>query len=374
MKEINDTDIAENVRALVNQASYLDDGEEKIMTLEEAVRIADTSYDVRLQYRTREAFIEAAFWGGEPDKALVAYSWCLAKFDRNPEAFAEWNLLWRYKWIVNIIIDFPQIPKEQIYQMLDDMERRYVQAGYGLRVVTYYRYRTERFFGFKDKALSYYERAETMPRDLLSDCPACETDEKVTYQIYRGASEVALRVAEPIIDGRKVCRSVPHRTFANLLIPLVKLGRWDEAYDLHLRGYHLMAGKVAMLPYLCEHLHFVGLYGDFEKGAQILESHFDWSNKNTNIHDRYLFYRAAWAFLDLMIDSGREMSTLRLPESFPMKSENNVYQVAELKDWFEKRTREIGERFDRRNGSNHFANEQIEKLALKDLKRVAEAG
>jgi hypothetical protein len=369
MSEFKDYDIAGSVRELMSKAAYLDDGHEKISLLEEAVRIADTGHDLKIQYHAREEFLEAAFWGGEADKALVAYSWCLAQFDKNPGEFSEWNLLWRYKWIVNIIIDFPQIPKEQIYRMLDEMERRYQQAGYGLRVVTYYRYRTEKFFGFREKALRYYERAKSMPRDLLSDCPACETDEKVSHQIYCGADDVALRIASPLIEGHRSCRSVPQRTFANILIPLVRLGRWEEAYALHLRGYNLIAGKVSLLSYLCEHLHFLGLYGDFEKGTQILEKHFGWSTKNTNIHDRYLFYRAALAFLDLMIDSGRESITLQLPESFPLESDNNVYRTSRLKDWFESRTREIGEKFDKRNGSDHFQQELAEKLALKEMKR-----
>lgn len=374
MKEINDYDIAASVRELMVRASYLGDGEEKIMTLEEAVRIADTGHDIKLQYNAREEYLEAAFWGGEADKALVAYSWCLAQFDRNPEAFSEWNLLWRYKWIVNIIIDFPQIPKEQIYQMLDEMERRYLQAGYGLRVVYYYRYRTEKFFGLKEKALNHFRHAQTLTRDLLSDCPACETDEQVSYQIYCGANEVALRIAEPILEGRKTCRSVPQRTFANLLIPMVQLGRWEEAYDLHQRGYIMIAGKVNLLSYLSEHLLFTGLYGDFEKGTQILDKHFNWSNKNTNVHDRFLFYRAAWVFLELMIDSGRETIKLRLPESFPLKNESQSYETSELKNWFESRTREIAEKFDRRNGSDQFAIEIAETLALKKLKRVKETG
>ena len=162
MRELNEYEIAGSVRELMNRAARLEDGDEKIMTLEEAVRIADTGNDIQLQYNAREELVEAAFWGGEADKALVAYSWCLAQFDKNPEQFSEWVLLWRYKWIVNIIIDFPQIPREQIYKMLDEMERRYLQAGYGLRVVYYYRYRINKFFGYRDEALRHYQYAQTV--------------------------------------------------------------------------------------------------------------------------------------------------------------------------------------------------------------------
>jgi tetratricopeptide (TPR) repeat protein len=371
MKELNEYEISGSVRELMTRASYLDDGDEKIMTLEEAVRIADTGNDLKLQYNAREELVEAAFWGGEADKALVAYSWCLAQFDKNPEAFSEWMLLWRYKWIVNIIIDFPQIPREQIFGMLDEMERRYLQAGYGLRVVYYYRYRINKFFGYRDEALRHYQYAQTLGRDLLSDCPACEIDERVSYQIYCGANDLALRIAEPLVNGSKSCRSVPQRTFATLLIPLVRLGRWEEAYDYHQRGYQMITSKVSLLTYVSDHLLFAALYGDFEKVTQILERHFRWTIKNTNVHDRYLFYRAAWVSLELMLDSGRTTIKLRMPDSFPLYqySQNHHYEVSRLKEMFESRARELAEKFDKRNGTDHFATELSGMLALKELKR-----
>jgi tetratricopeptide (TPR) repeat protein len=281
-------------------------------------------------------------------------------------------LLWRYKWIVNVIIDFPQISKEQIYTMLDEMERRYLRAGYGLRVVYYYRYRINKFFGYKDEALRHFQYAQTLGRDLLSDCPACEIDERVSYQIYCGENDAALRLAEPLVNGSKTCRSVPQRTFASLLIPLVQLGRWEEAYDYHRRGYIMIGSRVSLLSYLNHHLLFLALYGDFEKATQILERYFRWTHENTNVHDRYLFYRAAWVFLELMLESGRETIKLRMSDSFPLYqySQNHHYEVSRLKEWFESRTREIVGKFDKRNGTDQFAIELAETLALKELKRA----
>jgi hypothetical protein len=115
------SDAGGRAKELISRAYYLPEGDERIMMLEEAVRQADTANDVKLQYDAREAFIEAAYFGGIPEKAMVAYAWCLAQYDRDPVRFREWNILWRYKWMVNVVCDFPQISKEQIYEMLDDM-------------------------------------------------------------------------------------------------------------------------------------------------------------------------------------------------------------------------------------------------------------
>jgi tetratricopeptide (TPR) repeat protein len=371
MKEINEFDIDASARELIRKAAQLGDGDEKIMTLEEAVRIADTGHDVKLQYQAREELIEAAFWGGDTEKALVAYSWCLAQFDKYPEKFSEWLLLWRYKWIVNVIVNFPQITKEQIYEMLDEMERRYLKAGYGLRVVYYYRYRVEKFFGNKDKALRYFSRAQELSRDDLSDCAACEVDERVTFQAYCGNNELALRLAEPIFSGVHRCRSVPQRTLAGILLPLVRLGRWTEAHDYHTRGYSMISRDIIYLNYVSDHLLFLALYGNFEQARLLLEYHFHWTTKGKNQHDKYTFYRAAWFLLDLMSDAGERTIKVRLPDSFPLYqySQNHHYEISQLKEWFENRAREIGEKFDKRSGTDQFAREMAETPALKELKR-----
>jgi tetratricopeptide (TPR) repeat protein len=371
MKEFNEDEIGASVRELIRNATQLGDGDEKIMTLEEAVRIADTGHDVQLQYRAREELIEAAFWGGETEKALVAYSWCLAQFDNHPERFSEWLLLWRYKWIVNVIVNFPQITKEQIYEMLDDMERRYLKAGYGLRVVYYYRYRIEKFFGNKDEALKHFRHAQELSRDELSDCAACEIDERVTFQAYCGNNELALSLAEPIFSGLHKCRSVPQRTLAGVLLPLVRLGRWAEARDYHTRGYSMISRDVVYLNYVSDHLLFLALYGDFEMAAHLIEWHFRWTIKSKSLYDKYTFYRAAWLLLELMTDAGSNTIKLRMPESFPLYqySQSHHYETSRLKEWFENLAREIGGKFDKRAGTDQFARELEETLALKKLKR-----
>jgi tetratricopeptide (TPR) repeat protein len=369
MNEINEYEIAGSVRDLIDRSFSLPTGDEKIMTLEEAVRIADRGADLKLQYEAREELIEAAFWGGETEKALVAYSWCLAQFDKNPGSFPEWTLLWRYKWIINVIFHFPQIPKEQIYEMLDEMERRYRAAGYGLRVVNYYRYRIERFFGNRDEALKHFRYAQTLARDTLSDCEACEIDERASFQIYCEQDELALRIAEPVLEGYKRCRTVPHRTLAHVLLPLVRLGRWDEAWDYHHRGYTLISNDPNFLEYLSDHLIFLALYGEFEKATHVLEKHFHWAKKNTDKYDRYLFFRAAWLFLDILKDAGEETLKLRLPESFPLYEESGEYEIERLKEWFLKSARDIAGQFDKRNGTARFARELDETPALKSLKR-----
>jgi hypothetical protein len=363
-----DFGIAEKVKELTAMSLDLPEGDEKIMTLEEAVRLADTGGDVELQYRARESFIEAAYFAGIPEKALVAYAWCLAQFDREPGRFWEWRLLWRYKWMVNVICDFPQISREQIYEMLDDMERRFRRAGHGLRAVYKYRYRTEKFFGNREEALRLYHLSEQAGRDDLSDCAACEMDERVTYRLYIGEDEMAVRIAEPLLQGREKCRSVPQRTYSKLLVPLLRLGEHEKAWQYYMRGYSMISNDRGMLDYLCDHFVFLTLYNDLKGAARILEKHYRWTEENTNAYERFLFYRAAWLFLETAGEAGIDVLQLQMPGSFPLYSAERVYHTALLKEWFEARAVELAAKFDARSGNDYFTAKLLDIAAMKELK------
>lgn len=361
-------DADDKVKELLRRALDLPDGDEKIMMLEDAVRLADTTGDVKLQYEAREDYMEAAYFGGVPEKSLVAYAWCLAQYDRTPDWFWEWKILWRYKWIVNVICDFPQIPKAQIYEMLDDMERRFRASGHGLRAVYRYRYRTEKFFGNREKAISFYHTAEQARKDDLSDCHACETDERVSFNLYTGNDERALREAESLLSGREKCRSVPQRTYAKLLIPLLRMGRADEAWKYHMRGYQMIASQRSMLDYLCEHLLFLALYGDLKGAARLLEKHFHWTLENTNVFERFMFYRAAWFFLERTEEAGRTVLELRMPRAFPLYNRcGYFYDTPELKEWFAAGARAIAVKFDARNGTPFFTEQLLDMESIKKL-------
>ncbi|MBY0456190.1 MAG: hypothetical protein K2V38_02515, partial [Gemmataceae bacterium] len=123
------------VEALVGAASALDPGAAKIAVLEEAVRVADTHNDIDLGFAVREELIHAATFGGRPDVSMVAFAWCLARYDKEPDRFDPSGLLWKYKWVLDAVAEYPQFSREQIESMLADMERRYKEAGSGMHPV-----------------------------------------------------------------------------------------------------------------------------------------------------------------------------------------------------------------------------------------------
>lgn len=356
----------EAVFQLISKSLDLEEGEAQIALREEAVRLADLRANLKLQYYAREVLVRACVFGGAPEKALVAFAWLLAQFDSHPGQFDQWAILWKYKWINASICDFPQVPKSRIYAMLDDFERRSREAGYGLRAVTNQRYRVEKFWDNREKAIEYFQQLEDLPADELSNCPTCETNERVSFAIYSNNDERALDLARPILSGAQKCGSVPHRTYGSLLLPLIRLGRQAEALNYHLKGYRLIANNKNYLDKIADHIICLVLTENYKQALALYETHCGWTEANRDAFSCFQFFRASW-FLFAVLAERKELLQLTLPKSFPLHSDNGSYDPRELAAWCKQKAERLAKRFDERNETDHFMKTFAETLALREL-------
>lgn len=209
---------------------------------------------------------------------------------------------------------------------------------------------------------------QKLSSDDLSNCVACEMDSEVSFNIYGGKDEQALNLASPLLDGWRKCRAVPQRTLAYILLPLLRLGREKEARAYQRRGYAMIDDHREFLDHMSHHLLFLTLMGNLKEATRLLEKHYHWSEENTDLYDQFLFYRAAWLLLETMIEMCTNNIKLRLPDSFPLASEDGHYQTSQLSEWFETRARSLASRFDERNGNDYFTRELLDMAALKELR------
>ena len=357
---------AEQVYQLISQSLDFEDGDAQISLREEAVRLADLEGDLKLQYFAREVFVRACIFGGAPEKGLVGFAWLLAQFDNHPGRFDQWGILWKYKWINGVICDFPQVSKKRIYEMLDDLEQRALKAGYGLRATTNQRYRAEKFWDNREKAIEYFRKLEELPADGLNNCPLCETDERVSFAIYCGDDERALEIALPILSGGEKCGSVPHRTYANVLLPLLRLGRQQEALRYHLKSYSLIANNKAFLDKVGDHMTCLALTENFKQATVLVETHYSWTETNRDLFSQYRFFRAAWLLFELLAERNRWVN-LNMARSFPLYSDDSLYDCARLAAWFKQKAEGLARRFDERNETDFFMRTIADTPSLKEL-------
>jgi len=319
-----------------------------------------------MRYGAREMCVRAQVFGGAPEKGLVNFSWLLATFDQNPGQFSEWRILWKYKWMFSLVINLPQISKAKIYEMLDDFEARALRAGYGLHSVLTHRYRFERFCDTREKAHEYFEKMTESPIDDLSNCPACLRDEVVSYSIFLGADAIAVKSAQPLLDGEEKCATVPHRTYAKLLLPMVRLGRQQEGLNYHRAGYRLIADNRSYLDRVAEHLIFLVLTENFDRATELFEKHYPWTENNYDCFNCFHFFRAAWFLFHLTAERGGSAINLNLPRTFPRYSTDGRYRATDLAEMFRQKADDLAAQFDARNETDFFSRTMRETPGLKN--------
>jgi hypothetical protein len=362
---VADRDWWPDLRALLVKVLRMGRGPAQVAVAEEAVRLADAHNDPAAGFLARKRLIEASTHGGRPDVLLVAFSWCLARCDADPTQFKEGDLLWNFKWVLEEAPLFPQVGRQQLEGLFEDMRVRYERAGSTLHAVHETRCNAAMMLGDRAAAAAAYELFRRARRDQLSNCAACVADFEVEYLFFHGEDERAVQAAEELFAGRLRCNSVPHRTYAHVLGPLLRLGRPRDALAHHRTGYPLVAENPRFVRYVAMHLIFLTLIDDLARAMPLLERHLPAALAGAPLW-QFEFFRAARILLGRLRDTGRAEVALRLPADFPPNRPDGRYDAAELCRWFDDRLRDLAAQFDARNGNDHFGRRVAELDALRE--------
>jgi hypothetical protein len=364
------SDSRERAYSLQDEALLLPYGPTKVALLEEAVRIADTHNDVDLAFELRQDLMSAATFSGRADIMLVAYAWCLAEYDRNPDLYDSYDILWKFKWVVGNAVGFPEISRPRLEELLADMERRFRAAGSSMHAVYHKQRELMSSMGDRQQARLAHARFRKRRRDSLSDCPACVAGEDCGYLAFQRQWRRAVSAAQVVLDGRLTCAEEPHRTLGRVLLPLVHLGRIDEAKTIHAKGYRLVRGVDHFVMEHARHLRFVVLVGDMAQAKRMLERHLPAALATVTADDRFEFLLAARLWIDRLANDGVAQVKVRLPKGLPVSETDGKTDVALLGQWFTDEAKKIALRFDARNSNDYFQR-QLEGLpALLDLATV----
>ncbi len=364
--------MSDDIETLMKQVWDLDPSPLRLELLERAVALADAAGDIETAFEIRDELIDEATFLGHPEKLLTAFSWCLGQCDRNPEEFDEAELLWKYKWAVANLREYPQISRQQIEETLADMAERLRRNGASQRTI--YHRRAMLAVGFGDEAML----GENLPlwkkhrRDWLSDCLACEKDSEVDVLAFQGDDAGAVRAAEALFKGRLSCAEIPHKTYGHVLLPLVRLGQWERAAECHKTGYPKVRGtsNYNFMESIAEHLIYLAIAGDSAKSLKSFERHVRQGLSAPSLLDRYFFFRAATLVLRRAAATGKPSRKLKLPEDFPPRQESGQYLLADLAAWFEAEARKLAAAFDTRAGNTYRTGQMN---ALSELEALADS-
>lgn len=350
---------ANRFQELMEEAEELPHSPTQVAIHEEAVREADRLGDEHLGFEARNALVSSAVFSGAREKAMVAYSWCLAYYDRNPEEFSWWGeyeFLWQYKWIVGQATQFPQIKREQLSELIEDMARRFSKAGYNDRTANYFRMDNAMRMGDLDEADQFADLVRKVERDDMADCEACECDNRGDMHFLRRRDKQGLKTVQPILSGRMSCSEIPHNTLAAVLIPHVRLDKAQEAIPLQQKGYRLISRNRDYLEQIAYHMLFLVHLGEENRAVRMFDRHFIWALESAVPGHRFWFYLAGAVTFEAIAERKKNRKRkLRLPTKFELYTDDDSYLPSELSAWLWKATHDLADRFNARNGNDFYS-------------------
>lgn len=342
----------QQVRELYRTTFAMPKGPAKFAALEEVMRHADALGLVEFAFDVRMNATSVFQHGWVPAKAFLAYSWCLAAYDREPERFgagAEHRLLWNIKWMIYSVHQFPEIPLGRAHDLLDDMERRYRRGGHSMHAVLQHRGLIAESVGELDRAQDFYEQMSRTRRDGLSDCSGCVPSSQVRTLVALGRDEEAIRIGEPARTSG--CSEQPQWINSELLLPYVRAGRGAQAVEAHRTAYRRIRDNPHHLAELALHLLFCVHTGNALRGLDLVERHLSWLDDARTPLAEGEFAAAAVAVLSELERHGEGGRTLRFPTAKGRRRPDVT--VAALAVELRERARGIAARFDTRNGNDH---------------------
>lgn len=299
----------------------------------------------------------------ECDKMFVPFATLLRMWDEDPTSFDESDthqLYWMFKWVSSESLGQPRIPLAAVEQWHKEMRHRYQVAGHSNRAVELDEFLIAKHVGDTERAERAYAAWQAADRDDMSDCLACEAHEMAEWAVKRGDDATGLAHWRPVLDGEHGCNRHPHRTLAESMLPLVRLGRADQARAHHLRGYRLIRTDESFRSTLATHVEFCGRTGNEPRGLEILADQPKcWEQRGEP--DSYLDWMAAVVLLmRRLIELGHRELAVPGPKGLQ-------WTAATLLAHAEGEVLTVAALFDERNGNTAVSDRIRERMAAAPL-------
>ena len=346
------TDPVEQVYRLMAEAEGLPDGPAKVALVEQAAAVADNHNETELAFQVRKTLLGACLSADRSELMLVAFAWCLAQCDRDPDRFPLVRILWEFRWVVSSLCVFPEVPRAKVEEMKAEMARRYQQFGASPRSYWLMCRKMGVDMGDAVGAAAANAMFRKCPPDWLSDGDTTEQGFEISYRLFRNEPARALKAAAPFLSRQFSTEHFEGQACADVLLPMLRAGRAAEAMRYHQRGYKLRARNVRHLDSIAKHIAFLALTDNLGRAVRLFEKHLPDALRTTNAFNRMRFLTDTLPLLDRLRKSGKEKTEVRLPPECPVDSAG---RVPAIREWMHAAAAELAAAFDARNGNDYYA-------------------
>ncbi|MDX3091172.1 tetratricopeptide repeat protein [Streptomyces sp. ME02-6978a] len=289
-------------------------------------------------------------YSSEKDKMFVPFARLLRMWDEHPEDFDEYEthtLHWVFKWMTAGMLGQPHIPLASVEKWLGEMEHRYRLAGHSERAVRHCEFSVASHIGDEARAERAFTAWLAADRDAMADCHACELHDQGWWQAWRENDEEALSLWAPVLDGTHACAHEPHAVLASSLLPLLRLGRVDEARAHHLRGLRLVRPMESMRGSYADHVEFCALTGNEARGLELLAERPAYFTDTGEPRSHMDFLAVVALLTDRLVALGHGGRTVPGPAGRDWTAEDLARHARA-------EALALAERFDARNGTPHI--------------------
>ncbi|MEU5890860.1 tetratricopeptide repeat protein [Streptomyces sp. NPDC047461] len=302
-------------------------------------------------------------YSSEKDKMFVPFARLLRMWDERPEDFDEYEthtLHWVFKWVSSGMLDQPHVPLASIEKWLGEMEHRYRLAGHSERAVRSAEFNVAAHIGDLPRAERAYAAWLAADRDRMADCPACELHGQGWWQSERSRDAEALELWTPVLEGELSCAHEPHTSLAGSLLPLLRLGRLEEARANHLRGFRLVRAMESMRGAYADHVEFCALSGNEARGLELLAERPAYFTDTGHPRSGLEFLSVVALLMDRL--TGLGLGDRQVPGPA-----GRSWTARELATHARAEALDLAGRFDARNGTAHVSERARARMAQEPL-------
>ncbi|WP_086771250.1 hypothetical protein [Streptomyces bobili] len=302
-------------------------------------------------------------YSSEKDRMFVPFARLLRMWDERPEDFDAHEthaLHWVFKWMSAGMLDQPHVPLASVEKWLGEMDHRYRLAGHSERAVRGAEFSVAAHVGDEERAERAFAAWLAADRDSMADCHACELQGQGWWRAEQGRDAEALELWAPVLEGAYTCAHEPHAALASSLVPLLRLGRLEEARAHHLRGFRLVRAMESMRGAYADHVEFCALTGNEARGLELLAERPAYFTDEGQPRSRL-------DFLSVVVLLMERLSALGLGGQQVPGPAGREWTAAELAVHARGEALALAARFDERNGTSHISERARARMAQEPL-------
>lgn len=324
----------------------------KVDAIREAIRLADQANDRDYCHAFRRLLIDdAAFIGNYSDvrDALTAIAWMISDRDRHNEPL-DVSTVESYQWIGRWLAYCPEIDKNRINAVLNDIKERLSGIGHGHRAYYEALLVSSMITDDRENADMAFKKYSSGKKDWIVRCDACISCRKIMYWRYIGDFDKAMAETKVYKKGES-CNKNPMIAYNYLMAAAVETGRLDDIAEIQPTAYKMIAKDIGSAGYLGFHMIYFSEKNK-GKGLDIYKKHLKYSFSRSLLPGELFNFELGAAAL--LSSIGTKKIKANLPASFPLYSEKNEYNAEKLAAYHYNRAKDIADAFDKRNKTSYY--------------------